>query len=68
MIEADGLVLTDIDLVDGDLAVHASQSTAGDIEVIDVAVGDARITLDTTAHGGGQIVDAIRSTIRTERI
>lgn len=58
VLEADGLVLTDIDLVDGDLAVHASQSTAGDIEVIDVAVGDARITLDTTAHGGGQIVDA----------
>ena len=58
VLEADGLVLTAIDLVDGDLAVHASQSTAGDIEVIDVAVGDARITLDTTAHGGGQIVDA----------
>lgn len=58
VIEADGLVLTDIDLVNGDLEVHASQSTAGDIEVIDVAVGDARITLDTTAHGGSQIVDA----------
>lgn len=58
VIEADGLVLTDIDLVDGDLEVHASQTTAGNIRIIDVAVGDARITLDTTAHGGGQIVDA----------
>ncbi len=58
VLEADGLVLTDIDLVDGDLAVHASQTAAGDIQVIDVSVGDARITLDTTAHGGGQIVDA----------
>jgi hypothetical protein len=55
--EADSIVLNDVETQNGDLTILASQAAAGNIRVVNVSSGDARITLETTAHGGGQIVD-----------
>ncbi|MDB5341692.1 MAG: hypothetical protein JWP89_69 [Schlesneria sp.] len=55
--EFDGLALTSVVTTDGAIIVNASQGVAGDITVLNVNAGTTRVTLNTTANGGGQIID-----------
>jgi hypothetical protein len=55
--EYDGLTLTNVVTTDGAISVNASLGTAGDITVLNVNAGTARVTLNTTANSGGQIID-----------